>query len=98
MVDKRKQEVLGAMTQKPHTAHRSTLCPQLHDASKNMPKPLTGAACKYRSASHMTTARRNELPRLSHRGSMTWGFLKTSWWRSKGVYGANRSCEAKSVG
>jgi hypothetical protein len=46
--------------------------------SQNMPKPLTGAACERRSASHVTAARRNTLPRPSSRRSMTWGFLKTS--------------------
>jgi hypothetical protein len=41
-----------------------------------MPKPDTGATCKHRSASHVTAARHNKLPRPSNGPSMTWGFLK----------------------
>jgi hypothetical protein len=53
MVDRRKQEVLGAMTQKPHTAHRSTPCPHAHEPPNNTPKPDSVAASKHRSASRV---------------------------------------------
>ena len=46
----------------------------------------------------VTAARRSTPPRPSSRPSMTWGFLKTSWPRSKGACGANRSCWARSSG
>jgi hypothetical protein len=83
---------------KTHRASRSALCLQRNKTLNATPKPDSVAAARRRSASHATVARPNRLPRPSSRPSMTWGCLKTSWPRLKGVCGVNTSCWAKSLG
>src|SRR5215471_8401513 len=80
------------------TKHRSTLCPQANDPRKNMPKPDSAAAAQHTSALHAIAARRNGPLRPSSRPSMSWGFLKTSWPKSKAVCAANASSWGKSLG
>jgi hypothetical protein len=42
-------------------------------------------------------AKRSRAPKPSSKLSMTWGCLKTSWPRSRGVYGVNTNSWAKSL-
>src|SRR5713101_4632809 len=65
MVDKRKQEVLGArdakeapLSPESHTRHRRSPCPQPHEAHNNTPKSDGAVIAQCRSASRATAARR----------------------------------------
>src|SRR5678815_525022 len=55
------------------TAYRSTRCQHAYATPNNSPKPDGAVIAQPRSVSHVTAVRRNTLPRLSSRRSMSWG-------------------------
>src|SRR5262249_17392631 len=83
---------------KDQTEHKSAPRLPAHEASNTTPNLDSRPTATPGSVAHATAARRNTPPRPCNRPSMTWGFQKTSWPRSKGACGANRSCWAKFVG